>query len=118
MSIANLPAEAPGATLLLSTGIGALVGALFGGAKGAATGALIGGGAGLAAVGVSTAVSSPATSQAAQGMFNGLAMSALSAKPLPRVPRLAAPARPVALLPADADDEAKSRRPRRAASKK
>ena len=77
-SLADLPAVAPGLSLLLTTGLGALIGAAFGGAKGAAAGALIGGGAGLAAVAVSSATSAPHTSIAAQGMFMGLAGAGLS----------------------------------------
>ena len=75
-SLADLPTEAPGLTIILGTALGALAGAVAGG-KGAAMGAIIGGSAALAAVGVSNAESSPATAQAAQTMFLGVSTAAL-----------------------------------------
>lgn len=70
----SVPREAPGATILGATAIGALLGAALGGTKdGALAGALVGGVAGLAAVGVSNADTSPETARAAKELLEVLA---------------------------------------------
>lgn len=95
LSLADLPTEAPGLTIMLGTALGALVGAVAGG-KGAAMGAIIGGSAALAAVGVSNAESSPATAQAAQTMFLGVSTAALGSSTAKRPALPPAPKRPTA----------------------
>lgn len=77
LSLANLPADAPGFTIGLGTVLGAVGGMVAGGGKGAAVGALIGGTAALAAVAVSNAESSPETAQVAQNMFLGVTSAGL-----------------------------------------
>lgn len=97
-SLASLPAEQPGATMLMTTLFGTLLGAALGGEKGALAGALIGGGAGLASIAVSTAATSPATSMAAQSMFLALASASLGGRGGGPVLRLG-PSRQPALPP-------------------
>ena len=80
LSLASLPAELPGTTMLATTLLGTLVGAALGGGKGALTGSLVGGGAGLASVAVSTAVTSPPTAFTAQTMFLALAAASLGGR--------------------------------------
>lgn len=109
-SLASLPAEQPGATMLMTTLFGTLLGAALGGEKGALAGALIGGGAGLASIAVSTAATSPATSMAAQSMFLALASASLGGRGGGPVLRLGPAGKPA--LPQRGDDDG-PRGPRR-----
>ena len=94
LSLANLPADAPGFTIGLGTVLGAVGGMVAGGGtKGAAVGALIGGTAALAAVAVSNAASSPETAQVAQNMFLGLTSAGLGGSAGRRVIQQPTPAR-------------------------
>lgn len=97
-SLASLPAEQPGTTMLVTTLFGTLLGAALGGSKGAFAGALVGGGAGLASIAVSTAATSPATALTAQTLFLGLAAASLGGRGAGPVLRLG-PARQPAIPP-------------------
>ena len=66
----NPAIDAPAATILGATALGALLGAALGGSKNSAmAGALLGGCAGLAAVSVSNAEASPATANMSKELF-------------------------------------------------
>ena len=102
-SLARLPAEEPGLTLLLTTLLGTAIGAAVGGSKGALAGGLVGLGSGMASVAVSTAATSPATALTAQTLFLGLAAAGLGGQAGGRVLRLAPMKQPA--LPRHRDED-------------
>lgn len=110
-SLANVIADRPGETLLLTTAIGTVIGALLGGSRGALAGALAGGGAGLASVAVSTAGTSPLTAQISSSMFLALAANALGGRASGPTFRLGPSKRRA--LPAHPEEDEPPRRPRR-----
>lgn len=110
-SLANVIADSPGETLLLTTAIGTAIGALLGGARGALAGAVAGGGAGLASVALSTAATSPVTAQISATMFLALAANALGGRGSGPVLRLGPGSRPA--LPPHIEEDEPPRRPRR-----
>ena len=112
-SLARLPADEPGLTLLLTALGCSAVGLAFGGRNGALYGAMLGIGTGLASIAVATAATSPATALTAQTMFLGLAAAGLGGQGGARVLRLAPmrePARPARRQDATSPPQTSARR--------